>query len=76
VSRGGLTGLAFQRGGQSTVLAWSASGGQVSVPPVPGLHSGPVGGSLVPTTTPIPVGSTPLLLRAPGTPDTLLAEVD
>jgi hypothetical protein len=46
------------------------------VPPVPGLHSGPVGGSLVPATAPIAVGSTPLLLRAPGTPDTLLSGVN
>jgi hypothetical protein len=75
VARGGLTGLAFQRGGESTVLVWSASGSSVSVPAAPGLHSGPVGGELTPTSAAVSVSATPLLLRAPGTPDTLLAGV-
>ncbi|MEV4629702.1 hypothetical protein AB0J90_25895 [Micromonospora sp. NPDC049523] len=71
---GKLDGVAFVRGGASTLVLWSASGTPVTVPAAPGGQSGAVGAPLRAAggagTT---IGATPLLLRADQPVDRILA---
>ncbi|MFJ6194722.1 hypothetical protein [Micromonospora sp. NPDC092111] len=71
----GLTGVAFRRGEQTTLVVWSTSGDTVSLPAVPGLTSGAVGTEPAARSGAVPIGASPVLLRTTGDPAALLAPV-
>ncbi len=64
IGEGPLSGVAFQRAGETTLVVWSTSGAPVTVPATAGLRSGPVGGQLVATSSAVPVSTTPVVLPA------------
>jgi len=77
VRRDGLIGVAFQQGGESTLVVWSGEvNDAVRVSAVPSLHAGPAGAAPTKTTAEVTVTDRPVLLRATGTPETILAGVD
>ncbi|WP_431977767.1 hypothetical protein [Micromonospora haikouensis] len=71
----GLTGVAFRRGGESTLVVWSTTGGTVSLPASAGVTGGPVGAESVARTGALPIGPSPVLLRAKGDPAGVLAPI-
>ncbi|MFI9639915.1 hypothetical protein ACIG87_07580 [Micromonospora sp. NPDC051925] len=71
----GLTGVAFRRGAESTLVVWSASAGTVSLPVTAGLTGGPVGGDPTARTGALSIGPSPVLLRAKGDPAAVLAPI-
>lgn len=72
VAAKGLTGVAFERPGDTSLVVWSATGGTATVPAVPGLRAGPVGDPPQPVTGPVPVDAAPVLLRTDRTAAALL----
>lgn len=76
IDRDGLTGVAFEHDGESTLVVWSDVARTVHVSPAPGLHTGPAGSPLTPADAWVPVASSPVQLHAPGSPDTILATVN
>ncbi|MEH1130529.1 hypothetical protein [Micromonospora sp. CPCC 206061] len=70
VSDKGLRGVAFRRGGESTLVVWS-DGGPVTVPGGSGVSGAEVGKP--PSTGDVKVTATPVLLRAAKDPAAILA---
>ncbi|MEV4122265.1 hypothetical protein [Micromonospora sp. NPDC049645] len=72
---GTLSGVAFVRGGSSTLVLWSASNRPVTVPAAPGGQTGAVGAPLRTAGGGTTVTDVPVLLRADQPVDRLLAAV-
>ncbi|GGM09513.1 MULTISPECIES: hypothetical protein [Micromonospora] len=76
VATKGLTGVAFRRGEQSTLVLWSASADAVSVPAAPGLTSGKLGTEAASARSgAVSIGTSPVLLAGTGDPATILSGV-
>ncbi|SCF13881.1 hypothetical protein GA0070558_13238 [Micromonospora haikouensis] len=75
VNAKGLTGVAFRRGAESTLVVWSTTGGTVSLPATAGVTGGPVGADPAARTGALPIGPSPVLLRANGDPAGVLAPI-
>ncbi|WP_422755964.1 hypothetical protein [Micromonospora sp. WMMD708] len=75
VNAKGLTGVAFRRGAESTLVVWSTSTGTVSLPATGGVTGGPVGADPAARAGTLPIGPSPVLVRATGTPDAVLAPI-
>ncbi|WP_194823446.1 hypothetical protein [Micromonospora sp. S-DT3-3-22] len=75
VNAKGLTGVAFRRGAESTLVVWSTSSGTVSLPTAAGVTGGPVGADPAARTGALPIGPSPVLLRATGDPNAVLAPI-
>ncbi|MEV5819750.1 hypothetical protein ACFYMB_27480 [Micromonospora haikouensis] len=75
VNAKGLTGVAFRRGAESTLVVWSTTGGTVSLPATAGVTGGPVGADPAARTGALPIGPSPVLLRAKGDPAGVLAPI-
>ncbi|WP_433686470.1 hypothetical protein ACQP0I_19845 [Micromonospora carbonacea] len=75
VNAKGLTGVAFRRGAESTLVVWSTSTDTVSLPATAGVTSGPVGADPAARTGALPIGPSPVLLRAKGDPADVLAPI-
>ncbi|WP_431894914.1 hypothetical protein [Micromonospora haikouensis] len=75
VNAKGLTGVAFRRGAESTLVVWSTSTGTVSLPATAGVTGGPVGADPAARTGALPIGPSPVLLRAKGDPADVLAPI-
>ncbi|MFI6159125.1 hypothetical protein ACIA59_04180 [Micromonospora haikouensis] len=75
VNAKGLTGVAFRRGAESTLVVWSTTGGTVSLPATAGVTGGPVGADPAARTGALPIGPSPVLLRAKGDPADVLAPI-
>ncbi|WP_431916004.1 hypothetical protein [Micromonospora wenchangensis] len=75
VNTKGLTGVAFRRGAESTLVVWSTSTGTVSLPATAGVTGGPVGADPAARAGALPIGPSPVLVRATGTPDAVLAPI-
>ncbi|KIR61128.1 hypothetical protein [Micromonospora haikouensis] len=71
----GLTGVAFRRGAESTLVVWSITGGTVSLPASADVTGGPVGADPPARTGALPIGPSPVLLRAKGDPADVLAPI-
>ncbi|WP_343446411.1 hypothetical protein [Micromonospora schwarzwaldensis] len=69
----GLTGVAFRRGAESTLVVWSTTGGTMSLPATAGVTGGPVGADPAARTGALPIGPSPVLLHAKGDPASVLA---
>ncbi|MFV2019068.1 hypothetical protein [Micromonospora sp. LOL_023] len=77
IDQDGLTGVAFQRGEESTLVVWSTEvNDAVRVSPVPSLQAGVAGAALAPAGGEVTVSDRPMLLRAGGSPGSILADVD
>ncbi|MEU4555018.1 hypothetical protein [Micromonospora violae] len=72
---GRLNGVAFVRGGSSTLVLWSASNTPVTVPAGPGGRAGAVGSPLGAAGAGTTVTDVPVLLRADQPVDRILAAV-
>jgi hypothetical protein len=72
---GRLNGVAFARGGSSTLVLWSASNTPVTVPAAPGGRAGAVGSPLGVAGGGTTVTDVPVLLRADQPVDRILAAV-
>ncbi len=72
---GRLNGVAFVRGGQSTLVLWSASNTPVTVPAAPGARAGAVGSPLGVAGGGTTITDVPVLLRADQPVDRVLAAV-
>ncbi|MEU7653433.1 hypothetical protein AB0C42_28935 [Micromonospora taraxaci] len=70
-----LHGVAFVRGGSSTLVLWSASNVPVTVPAAPGRQTGVVGAPLRAAGGGTTVTDVPVLLRADQPVDRILADV-
>ncbi|MEJ3745115.1 hypothetical protein WEI85_17695 [Actinomycetes bacterium KLBMP 9797] len=66
----GLRGVAFRRGGESTLVVWS-DGPVVTVPGTSGFSAGPVESAPAPSDG-VRVGTNPVLLKAPRPPADIL----
>ncbi|MER7270027.1 hypothetical protein ABT344_17220 [Micromonospora carbonacea] len=75
VNAKGLTGVAFRRGAESTLVVWSTSTNTVSLPATAGVTGGPVGADPTARTGALPIGPSPVLLRAKGAPADVLAPI-
>ncbi|WFE56504.1 hypothetical protein [Micromonospora sp. WMMD712] len=75
VNAKGLTGVAFRRGAESTLVVWSTTGGTVSLPATAGVTGGPVGADPAARTGALPIGPSPVLLRAKAAPADVLAPI-
>ncbi|MFY1698815.1 hypothetical protein [Solwaraspora sp. WMMA2101] len=77
VRRDGLIGVAFQQGAESTLVVWSSEfNDELRVAPVPSLRTGAAGATLTPAGAEVTISDRPILLRATGTPESILADVD
>ncbi|WP_434739782.1 hypothetical protein [Micromonospora sp. SH-82] len=75
VAEKGLTGVAFRRGEESTLVVWSSSASTVSVPAAPGVTNDRLGTDSAARSGAVTIGPSPVILRGPGTPTTLLSPI-
>jgi hypothetical protein len=77
IDQDGLTGVAFQRGEESTLVVWSSEANDtVRVSSVPSMHTGAAGIDLTKAGSEVIISEHPVLLRAKATPEAILAGVD